>query len=438
MQVTSLIDLEINNIVRHPNKKVNNKEYELFVHTPEKDIRITLLKSIETMRDYAINVGDYVLVTFILFGGDMIKDVYPYRNNLELTIIEYVDGVINKNDRYKFVMSNNTANINTARYSKLSREILNGSEQFTIEGQCIDRELEVLRASYSDGIFRSTTVKDVMLSELKTVSEKTSIDGSSSIVDISITEPNNDRLYSHINIPTGTGVLDLPSFLQETDYGVYNGFIGTYLQRYNDRKIIFIYPVYSRESFDKNKVKLMIYQAPNSKYDFVENTFKVDGDIINILATSELTTIDTSQNELIDAGNSIVTINSETILARNSEVTTKSMMLDSESNIRGYKLNEKEDGVNRSVYLGSASNNLYKHRSHIVKNSMAVYQLLWHHCDIDILIPGIGLCFVYEDIDKGIVKLNGTLLSVFSRYDNGLKTTSAVINIAVEKQDILY
>lgn len=438
MQVTSLIDLEINNIVRHPNKKVNNKEYELFVHTPEKDIRITLLKSIETMRDYAINVGDYVLVTFILFGGDMIKDVYPYRNNLELTIIEYIDGVINKNDRYKFVMSNNTANINTARYSKLSREILNGSEQFTIEGQCIDRELEVLRASYSDGIFRSTTVKDVMLSELKTVSEKTSIDGSSSIVDISITEPNNDRLYSHINIPTGTGVLDLPSFLQETDYGVYNGFIGTYLQRYNDRKIIFIYPVYSRESFDKNKVKLMIYQAPNSKYDFVENTFKVDGDIINILATSELTTIDTGQNELIDAGNSIVTINSETILARNSEVTTKSMMLDSESNIRGYKLNEKEDGVNRSVYLGSASNNLYKHRSHIVKNSMAVYQLLWHHCDIDILIPGIGLCFVYEDIDKGIVKLNGTLLSVFSRYDNGLKTTSAVINIAVEKQDILY
>ncbi|MGE3592512.1 MAG: hypothetical protein AB7G52_08480 [Arcobacter sp.] len=430
-----LIDLEIRDIIKSSNNKTNNLEYDIYLHTPDKDIFITLINTIEILRDYNGNISDYIVTNFIMYSGDFIKDVIPYKDNLELTIVMKIVGEETKYNRYKFVITNNTADIYGSKYTKLSKDELNKSEQFVVEGQCVIREVEALRTFYVDGIYKNTDVKSLIVSELINTAKESRVEGTTIPIQVDMREPNNDMQYNHINVPTGTKYFDLPTFLQNTTYGVYNGSIGTYFQRYKDNNIVFVYPLYDIELFSTSTKKLILYHANTHKLDHVENTYMVDGDIVKILCGNNITNVDNGENELINSGDGLVNTNTKLIMSRNAIVTDDKLTLDKDTHLTGKKMKDKRDGVTKSNYVGNEVN-MYKHRSLVNRNTMAVYQIPWNFCDIELLYPGMPVCFMYEDEKNGIVKLNGVLQSVYSRYNNTTKTTSGIINVMVMKPNV--
>lgn len=441
-----LIDLDISKIFEQPNPRTNNVDYDVIVHTPNEDIGINLLKTIETMRDYNGNLTDFIIVSFSMGAGDFVKEIYPNRDNCELSIIKTTEDD-DKVVRYKFVLLNNNNGVRASKYLTKTRAELNAEEQFQVEVQCLPVELELLRSTYTDGVFKNTTVKDLLITEYYqgkqeitgdkpgTDESKVQIGSSPRYIEVDIVEPHNDMVYTHIEVPTGTKLTDLPFYLQETNYGVYNGGIGAYLQEHDEELFFFIYPLYNSSLFETRDKKLIIYYSSNIRLNFIENTYTVEGDIVKILANSDVKVIDNGENDLMNTGSGLVGSNPYLLLERNSNITDDEIKFDKEAHNSGSKIKNRRDGVDRTQYIQNESN-MYKQRSVILKHTMAIYQITWNFADIDLLYPAMPVRYTYEDEIDGIVELDGLLQSVYARYNEETKTMSALINIAVEKPDI--
>lgn len=431
----TILGKEINQIISNPNSKYNYVKHSCILHTFKLDINIDLVESIEIMRDYNNNIADYTLATFYMQMGDYVKDIYPFRDNLELTIVRNVYGIKYK-ERYKFVISNNQLGMIGSRYNSSSRDELNKLEQARIIGQCINREVEALRLQYTSGVYEFTTVKDVMYSAMQTTINKLKIGGVKINPNINISNVHNTRNYQHVKIPTGVNILDLPSYIQDTTYGVYNGGIGTYLQRYScvacTNLDLFIYPLYNNQVFDNVEKKLVIYGVNSVKFEMVEHTYLVDGDVVKIISGGSTRSMDSGENDMMNNGNGYTYTDPNLILERNSIVTDNGVVVDSDKTNDGGFNKMRLDGSLLSKHLGP-TDNAYKHRSDVLKSTMMVFQIQWNHCNIDLIYPGMPVMYTYMDIEYGLVKLKGAVQSLYAMYNEGTKTVNALMNIMVEK-----
>lgn len=438
MAVTSggLIDLEINNILRETNKLTNTREYELTLHTTDKDMYITMPISIEKMSNFNKSVSDEIFVEFRMMMGDFVKEVHPYRDNLELTIT-----TTNKSDnssssvRYKLIVLNNVNNMNSDIYIHMTKDELNKTGMIEVQAQCLLREVEAARTKYFDGIFRSVTVKDLMLHAFSNGLGKLKVEGTALNVRCDIVKPNNDYNFLQILIPAGTKLLDLPTVLQDTTYGVYNGSIGSYLTSYKGNTTMFVYPLYDPERFNNTTKKLIVFHSNNSKFNYVENTYKQDGDVLKLIAGTDVKITDSGENEMMNSGNGIVGSAPNLIMRRNFVVDDSGMTMSKEAQISGSTAKDRRDGVDNPNYVGNETN-LYKHRSQINKISMGTYQIPWKYSNSDLIYPGMPVCYSYEDETNGIMKLNGVVQIIYERYTFALKTHNAVLTAMVQKPSV--
>jgi len=433
------IGKDILKITSNTNSGINHVKHKVILHTEKYNINISLVESIEILSDFNSNTSDYIVASFLMGMGDFIKDVYPYRDNLNLTITRII-GKVKSTYTYRFIILNNNGNISGTRYSQSSREELNKLEQVRVVGQCVDRVSETLRLQFVSGIYTNTNVEDVlksmMLSNIRTAK---SVLGNINI-QYHLVKPDNNKVYNHIKIPTGTNVLQLPTYLQNNDYGVYNGNIGTYVKihekwnkdKYNTLTNLYVYPLYDSKLFDNSKRKLIIYGVTSAKFDHVENTYLVDGDILSIIAGINTTSYDDGENKLTDKGIGFTTSNPEALLTSNNITSDTSSYVEMTSLNQTTLDKNRKDGLNTTQYIGPDANH-FKYRSDIVKNTMMHYTVQWNFCDPDLIFPGMPVMYVFKDGTAGIVKLKGIVQSVYALYTEGMNTVSALINIMVEK-----
>jgi len=427
----SILAKEVNDIITNTMSDKHNVEYEVILHTVDIDYTVSMVESIEILRDYNSNIADYVVMTCMMQAGDYIKDIHPYKDNLEVTLTRKINDAHLK-QRYKLVIMNNKGDIEGTRYDNSSREELNSLEMIRIEGQCVDRVSEALRLVYVDGVYRLTDIDRLLKVKFNTGVEPLGFEGN---LIIDLVKPDNTREYDHIEVPTGLDLFNLPTYLQNTHYGVYNGNIGTYLQFYNNKTTIFIYPLYDTKRFDKAEKKLMVYGVSSAKFDFVEHTYFVDGDLVKILAGKSTVGVNDGEDALLDSGVGFTHTDANKIIERNSMVTDGEVNVDTEHMNTGQIYKNKADQSNKSVHLGPVDN-MFKHRSEIMKKTMAVYQIQWNHCDPDLIYPGMPVMYIYLKDEDNVVKLKGIVQSIFVLNNIGTNTVNAMLNIMVEKPNI--
>lgn len=438
-----LLQIEIDPIKETPNPIANGMEYRAIVHTPKLDIHIKLLSTFNVIRDYNMYTGDYIYTEFSVPDVRYFRDIHPYVDNLEITITSYTKDeseVYSKKstNRYKLVISNQQST-DTNFLDMSSNEDLSTSGFRNLACQCIEREYEAIRTITVNGIYRDTTVKDLMICELGGIDMyNTSVEGSVLKPLLSLEEPDNNKKYEHIIVGAvnGTGsrvnILDLPSYLQNQEYGVYNGNIGTYYQKYNGKGTIFVSPLYDSKKYDDSVTKLHIIKAPDMRFDTIENTFMVDGDVVKILARSNAKSLNTGENDFISQGVGYTYTEPSKVIERSVVINDNSFESSTDSHTKTMNLKDRRDTVNKSNYVGTV-NNLYLVRSEYIKASMAIIQLQWSWCDMDLIYPYMPVCYMYVNGKSGIVKLYGTVQSTVQRFNGEDKSMHGIINIAVEK-----
>jgi hypothetical protein len=431
------VALDINKIIHAPKMDQRGVQHRAILHTVKDDINITELISIETSRDYANDIADYILVSFVLVMGEYIKKVHPNMDNLEMSIITSRYN-IKQHVRYKAVIVSGETNVTGSIYSSYSIDELNKLDKLSLEIQCVSRTVEALRHTNTYGVYAYSSVKDVISTIMHNNMKDTHIDGSPLDVNFSMVTPNNEKTYRHISIPLGTGVLDLPTYLHNTEYGVYSAGIGTYIQNYSSKKdsvdmkdTIFIYPMYNQDLAKKPGRKLMILSSPDMTLSMIENSYLIDADVVKIIGSGDMQGNEISQSRLISNGSAIITTKTDSIMIDGLKVTDGSVKTDRKVNLVGEVLKRKTDELDGARYHRPTSNPyvLYSDRS---RDMLSHYKVTWNYSNPDLLYPGMPVIYIYDDADHGVVRLYGVLHSNFTKYNAMGKSHATILNVLLE------
>lgn len=432
-----LVDINIDKIIATPNVETDNSEYEIYLHTEELDLLIETPKTLDITRDYNINICDFITIVFDIPAGTFVKKIYPFRDNLEMTIAKrFKDNKKPRvSTRYKLILYVQ-GGMDASYFSKADQASLDESNIMSVTGQLLLREVFGLKEAYVDGVYKNCTVTDVIRGCIAQSCQLVELEGNKLQHNIDVYEANNDFLYNNLIIPTGITCLDLPSYLHIKDYGVYNGSIGTYIQKYNNKDMIFVYPLYSTSRYidDVNYPKLTIYHANSSKYDMVDNTYRLDGKNVEIIANSKTKSKDLGSNSLMDQGDTVVSSQAEQIFNSNFEVTDEGITFDSTKQLKGQSIINRRDGQNKMRYTDDS--NVYKQRAHVIRSTLAMYTIPWSYSNPDLIYPGMPALVVFEDSKKGLMKLYGTVQGISTFYDFKVKTHSSMLLVAVMSPNI--
>ena len=435
---------DIESVLRVGHQDPKALRYSIIIHTVDSDIIIDLLESIEVLRDYVNNITDFILVNFKMKLGDYVYDVLPYNDNMEITIKLhwYKKTTL---FRYKFVLANITDTASSV-YENIPKSELNEQELANVEGQCVDRLVEVMRTTVCDGVYNYANVGSVMKSVLVEKLNEVTIEGAPMKVGkdgyrVTIDKCDNDTTYRHIEIPFGVNIYNLPSYLQNTKYGLYKGGAGTYQQTVVNTLLtaeklkpvtgFYTYPIYDSLKYTTSPgMKLMILSYPTGKYRNSEHTYTVDGDVIKIVASGNLKNLSVGANVILDKGNTFVKLDSKKVTGTLDTVTDDGVTNSHKDRISSVQDNPNADGVSNVKYV-DGSDNLYKHMTDVTATEYTLFQTQWDFSNHELLYPGMPVGLLYTHKDLGIIRIDGTLSSTYTKYDKTQDMCSTMLNVMV-------
>lgn len=410
--------LDVKPIIESKSKPVKF-EYRGQLHTELDDLMVTKVVAIDTVRDYAKNIGDYVHIEFVMSLGDYVSKLYPHRANLEFSIKTItLTEVSNQKDphtadrieRYKAVFlpqENMVANATDIEH--YDPESLNKADIVTVKLQLLDRSLEPLRIKTASGIFRQISQKTLLHSILTGESNKILVDGKPCIDGADVVEPDNQQLAKHVVISDDKLLTDIPTYIQEHMGGVYTSGIGNYLQTYKGKKLWFVYPLFNIKRFDMLVDKLIIYAIPEDRYPELDRTYQQEGSVIKILANTTKRYTDSADSELMNKGSGFRMADANAFMKK--PVSLKDGKLTSQRARLNRELITKErpDGLNFAPPTGKISSNPFIEYSRLIARDLGRVDLTWDHANPDLLYPGMPCKYVY--LVKGqMMELKGNLM----------------------------
>jgi hypothetical protein len=397
-------------------------EYRVIISTEVDDINVHKLVSLDIERDYVNNIADRTIIQMQVPLGDYVKRVFPFRNNLEVTVkrIQLEDESASvrpdekiRIEKYKAIfLTDANMKVSGSQYDGMSIDTLNRSDFTTVKLEIYNRSLEVLRIKTTSGVFKKTSTADVLEAVLVSESKKITIDGKPALDGLDIIKSNNSAKRDHVTIPSFTGITALPTFLQEKMGGVYPEGLGTYFQVWDDKRLWFVYPLYDTGRFKSGKPNLTIFSVPNFKLPGINRTFKKEGDGLKIIATSSKQYSDDAEVNYMNQGVGFRMADARAFMTKPVEMQEegpigKRASLNHESAIK-----ERDDDLNYGpVTSGRISQNPYLEYTKLAYKSTARLDLVWENCKHELIYPGMPCKYVYYEGDD-LVQLEGVVLHV--------------------------
>ena len=414
-------------------------EINAILHTKDLDIEITDVISVDIASDYFNDITDKIHFNFVMGKGDYVLDVFPHKDNMLITLSYKLRGVT-KTRQYRFILLDNLENIQGSRLDNMSREEMNQEDLLNITGQCLNMTVEALRLKEVSGVYRNVTVETVIEGLFANVMNRTKVLGVELNVSVNFKPTNNEYSYDHIVIPSGLKLLDLPSYLQDTDYGVYNGDIGVYFTKTEDKDVLYIYPLYGGDYINDKQMKVVLL---NSDSDITENagqTHMFTNDTLKILVGKSANSKNDGETALLDKAVGYRMLKPTVPLSRAVIVTDDTISTDVKANMGSSLLKAKEDGVNRQAIIKPTANE-FKVRSTFLRNNMRDLTLKWMMSEHDLIVPGTRIEHMYVDEYETLQRRQGVISHINTRLttDSGIdeKNTQAmsVLNVLIEKDE---
>ena len=420
-----LVNKEIIDITSRP-VSFNKQTYELVLRNSEDDIRLNLLDSIEWKCGFNLKIMDHLVLTTYMGAGDYAYDVFKHKDNLEITMNISRDGELYRSRTYKAIlinMQNNTSGVNT----NLSRSDLNKTGMNRITFQLVEQEIEVIRTLKVSGIYKQTDVKSLLVSAFQDTISSVKIRKNKINPVLNIVTPDNTKFYDHIMIPTGTKLIDLPTFLHDTNYGIYKGDIGVYFKILpsgnNNILNAFIYPLYSREPSKDKRKELTIYYAPTQFAKFNKSNYTFNSDGLRLVA-STLDIVEIKDNVLMSQGGAITSTDPDSFLMYGDKINGDKIDYDKDKVLNNLTYQTK-DGLVNERYVGNEPN-LYKHVSKVLSDSMDLVKISWKFSDHTLLIPGMFTKLYYQ-VGNDVKVMQGILQEYYTLYNEAGKIEETIM-----------
>ncbi len=391
------------------------------VHTVNEDVPIFKILQAENVRNYMKDTSEFFVVTAYMAAGDYLYRVYPYKDNLEVTIKQMwmtTKGELDedrppKTNRYKaiFKPEMNPRGTNDP-LSQRKIDDLNRLAPVTIVLELQDRREEALRSKTVSGIYHDLKMEDVIRAATYYEVQKVKVEGKTPLEVIDIVEPDNQQPYPHLLLPSNIFVEDLPGWLQEKAKGVYNAGIGSFFQDFEDKPSWFVYPLYNDQRFDKAGKKLVVYDVPQDKMPGMDTTYRKEGDVLYVATTGNTGNLKTAHNRELSQGVGFRFADGESFMKKPVEITSDGV------NAKRKRLNYEfanYDRKDQNPYSPTyqSTSNPYFMMSKNIAYQMSLHVVTWETSNPDLIYPGMPCRFVYADKDEK-VELDGTVVFCFT------------------------
>lgn len=426
----SLILREID-AISNTTREYESIQFKIILHNKDNDINITMFESLEFKADYNNKIADDLFLHFNMGLGDFTYDLLPYKNNTEITIIKSFNNTVYENITYKAVLINDSKNPKGIQ-SNISKEILNKASLIRVSFQLMEKTVEVIRSINVDGIFKKTNVKDVLVTIFNKNLANISINGEKINPMINIVEPDNNKTFEHIVIPTGTLLTDVPTFIQDTKYGIYSGDIGFYIKNIrkdilNYKPCLFLYPLYTIRQDQYSS--LFIYHSENKKSKAAVNTYDYKNNILKV-TTAEVDVLEKGERDFINEGNSVTYSNMSNIYNYNSTVTNDKISYTNKNQV-GSDVYKTEDGLRANTYVGNVDNT-FKFHSNLANKNMGLYKFKWNMSNHRYLQPGMNVTVFFQE-DNEVKTLSGVLQGYYSLFSQIYKNETTYLMIKLKE-----
>lgn len=379
--------------------------YEILVHTVEDDLPVKKLLSFDLIRDYVNHICERGAIRFKMPLGQYVKKLYPFRTNLEVTVKEYElkeqgyepkEGKKPKVTRYKAIYNQDeNLNVAAAGYENLKIEHLDNADFVDVTLQLTDRSAEPLRIITVSGTYNNKTYEDLMRALLNNESIQVLVDGKPSIDGVDIVKPDNTTVNKQTLIPSGMLIRNLPTFFQEQCEGVYSTSIGTFLQTYKEKKYWFVYPLQRFKRFEENDPKIIFYAIPKDRYQDIDRTYKIEGDLTQVLIADDRRYVDQADLNNMNDGNGLRAVDAYPMMHKPAETTGKGPVAQRTHLNSEVTFNDRPDGLNYSPMVDKRITfNRYYEYSQVVARNTGTAEVVWKNCNPEQIYPGMPCKFI--------------------------------------------
>lgn len=434
----SLLGQDINDIFKsHTSKYTGVFSMSAKLHTEEKDldnIDGVLLNNLSIYRDYINNISDYIEVQLSLQLGTYLYDVYPYLDNIEVTITTHKQLYNDKKphihtERYKavFILDKNSELPTLINQKK---EDLNQLLPIVLTLQLLDRSVETIRIKTTQGNFdksinpknKDMSCKAFLKSLISEECNKILIENKQPLDYISIEDPDNTDQLKSITLPSGTRLVEVPEFIQNKNVGMYNAGIGNYIQifgtdHFTYKKTFFIYSLYSSKKYTSSEYKIIFYSPISSSHSIGEITYKYIDKVLKILPMSITKIDDLKETNLMSTGSGFRVSNANSYMKKPVEITPTGPKFKRDSLASEVICKERKDGLNFAPNR-SVTGNQFSIASEILQKKGKYITIDVNNLDHDFIYPGAPCKINYEGKDDIITELFGVIHRAVIRYSS--------------------
>ncbi len=439
----SVLFQEIQKVIKAGGPSYAQCHYNGVLSTKKYDFPIDMIINVDITSDYVANISEIIAIEFHMLYGDFYKNVLPEKHNLEFTLVNKVHN-IQTSIRYKFALTSHKENTNTSNLNNTSLKDLNKTALAIVKGQCVDRFIETFRTLTTFGVFRSAKgakVQDVISVLFKEQFDKVKINNYPKKKKLSMIPPNNERAYKQIVIPDNTRIVNLPTFLQDNDYGVYNAGIGTFLQMVEEKKDVwtpffFVYPLYDTGKILKTSKKLVVIAASTNIYTGIDRTFMVEGDVVKIIGNPDAQIMDVRDDVVMNKGIGYKALESDSVMTRTPKVNGCLVCTNPDEFRVDISNDSREDSVNFRPDVG-ITNNHYREKQNILQDLGNPIIVKWKFSNPSLIIPGMSVTYIYETKEGPVKSMTGQVIGMHSGTDVSKKARVTMLNLFLKEAENL-
>lgn len=443
----SIIEEDLKSIINYGDTTKGTVEMSAIIHSPLEDIEVRQIVSLDIVRDYLRNSGDYKVLHCMLETSVFRECLLPYRDNLDCSLTLGMNNGCGEMDgskvRYKAFLLNMYNDLNNPVLTQISDKELDQSTMVELKLQLVDKEYKAIkdiRLTPNITFVGNSNMSELIFTKIQDSVSSLGVKVGGELVNFafSMVKPDNedtdDVTHKVIPEPYKYNPLQFPELLQELE-GIYNGGIGCYMQRYKGVMTVFVYPIFDANSYSrKNEVndnglmppeRLMVFHyGKKSGYEGDDKAFWMDGYILKIPAGGEITLRDTGLDDLRTMGN--MTIN---ISPRTGASTANPMYPD---NYPAFKIS-MDDGT-AQLDFSEMDENPYQARTRHMGSLFSPVEISWNNGCPDEIFPGMPVQLVVETRNE-LALYEGTVVYFYASINKTYKTVKSKMLINVIKKD---
>lgn len=437
LENTSLMN-EIKLIIA-ANNAADEMVYDAFIHVVDNNVTYKALNvmSIDIDRRYGENYSDIMFVELAIPPGTYADNIYPFKNNLEITLLETPVNDIKQSPvaiRFKAILKDEgKPRLNAGKQSGQTTEMLDISSVFPISFQLLSMVNYKLRTLDVGCIIRKSTVKDTLLTIITDQVNKIKINGKNTTIGVDLIDPDNTEVKEQIVIPHGTKLINLPEYIQTNCCGVYNSGIASYIQG----NTWYIYPKYNfkREVLGNRLVDFII--VPKDKFPGINTTYRHKGEQLVILITGDAKAFDNTKYQEINQATGIRFTNSETIFNEDTIKRENNKVIVDRSSMNTELISSESKDDNDMVPFSNSSitSNPFNEYSKLSSLQSRIIAFVWENSNPQLIKPGM-MCNIYAiDNDGKVIIGNGVIKSTQHHTrlaHKGIVEKKTITNTAIE------